>query len=346
MTRRGPYVDTEKQNYEILRHLFLDKGIGFNELWRALKQDEIGMSYSTLSRILKRLLNEEYVEVDKETHGQKIPKHLYYKTKSGVECEQHIADKIRLFTFPSKKIVKAHKSEIKFNQEILGEIPYTCEIELSSSELTKEKEEDISKLIETFSDVLISNIAESLNKAYSGFISLLGEGSIEDSIIHLKKALSFNLRLTMIFDGHRVALNENWFKNVQRELEDLNVPNTIKNPSDMELLSCWIFGLISQIFHSEDFKYDLSDLNGWSRFITNFSNQWRKEKGIPPLEEQKVMDFLEEQVRKGSMSIKPFHVSSGILQFHEKLPELHMDESYSFLLGLISSLKSMAESVN
>ncbi len=346
MPRRGPYVDKEKQDFEILRHLSSDKKVGFNELWRMLKQDDIGMSYSTLSRILKRLLNEEYVAVTKETISQKIPRHLYYKTESGIEYQQHLEDKIRLFDFPTRKIVKVHKSEIKFNQEILGEIPYTCEIRLSSQKLTKEKEEEISKLIETSSDILLSNIAESLNKAYSDFITLLGKGEIEDGINHLKKALSFNLRLTIIFDGYRVAISKDWQKKVQQELEDLNIPNAIKIPSDMELLSSWIYGLINQIFHPDDFQYDLSNLNGWSRFITDCTNKWRKDKGIPALEEQSVKAFLEEQVEKGTISIKPINVSSGILQFHEKIPDLHMDESYSFLLGLISSLKSMAENVN
>ena len=346
MPRRGPHIDTEKQDFEILRHLSSDKKIGFNELWRILKQDDIGMSYSTLSRILKRLLNEEYITVNKETIGQKIPRHLYYKTKSGIEYQQHLEDEIRLFEFPTRKIVRVHKSEIKFNQEVLGEIPYTCEIQLSSPKLTKEKEEEISKLIETSGDILISNIAESLNKAYSDFISLIGKGEIKDGINHLKKALSFNLRLTILFDGYRVAISKDWLKKVQQELEDLNMLYAIKNPSDMELLSSWIYGLISQIFHPDDFQYDLSNLNGWSKFITDCTNKWRKEKGIPALEEKSVKEFLEEQVEKGAISIKPINVSSGILQFHEKIPDLHADESYSFLLGLISSLKSMAENVS
>ena len=191
MVRRGPFVDMENKDLEILSHLSLDKGIGFNELWRTLKKDGLGMSFSTLSNVLKRLRKENYVNVDMKTSDQKIPRHHYCKTKSGFEYERHINDKINTFSFPTKRIIKSHKSEIKFNQMIVGEMPYTCEIDLSSSYLTKEKEEKISGLIETFGDTLIPNIAETLSKAYSGFTSLLGRGSIEESVDYLKKALSF-----------------------------------------------------------------------------------------------------------------------------------------------------------
>jgi len=346
MPRRGPFVDIEKKDHQILNHLKLNEGIGFNQLWRKLKKDEIGMSYSTLSKVLKRLKDGEYVDIDVKTTVQKIPRHSYYKTKSGRVYEQHLGDKIRSSSFPAKKIIKAHKSNLKLNQAIIGEMPYTCEIELSSHDLTHEKEEEISKLIETFSDILIPNIAESLNKAYSGSLSLLTKGSIEDSKNYLKKALSFNLRLSIIFDGYNIAINKNWQDKLEKELADLYSARAIFDPTEMELIYCWLNGILGQILYPNNFDYDLTDLDGWAKLITNFSNEWRKERDIPLLDEEKVKEFLKEQMRKGFISFKATKLNTNILQFHRKFPEMHVDESYSFLLGLISSLKSMTENVS
>lgn len=343
MPRRGPFVDIEKKDHQILNHLKLNEGTGFNQLWRMLKKDGISMSYSTLSKVLKRLKDGEYIESDVNSTGQKIPSHYYYKTKSGRVYEQHLSDKIRQASFPAKKIIKAHKSNLKLNQVIIGEIPYTCEIELSSPNLTHEKEEEISNLIETFSDILIPNIAESLNKAYSGALSLLTKGSIEDSKNYLRKALSFNLRLSIMFDGYNVAIKKNWQDKLKKELADLYSTKTIFDPTEIELLFCWLNGILGQILYANNFDYDLADLDGWAKLITNFSNEWRKKRDIPSLDEKKVKDFLKEQLRKGFISFKPTKLNTNILQFHRKFPEMHVDESYSFLLGLISSLKSMNE---
>ncbi len=346
MTRRGPFIEIEKKDYEILKHLELNTGTGFNELWRKLKDNGISMSFSTMSKVLKRLRDENHVDIDVRISGYKIPKHLYYKTEQGLEYQQHLDDKIRLSLIPAKRIVKAHKSDIKFNQVIIGEMPYTCEIELSSPNLTSNKEGEISRLVETFSDILIPNVAESLNKAYSGSLSLLSRGSIKESTDFLKKALSFNLRLSIIFDGYKITINKKWQDSIEEELKDLYSSNTINVPSEMELFYCWINGILNQIFHADNSPYDMSDLDGWAEFIKNFSNKWRKEKNIPPLEVAKIKEFLKDQIGKGNMSFKPIRFNSNLLQINQKLPETHISESYSFLLGLMSSLKEMEKNVN
>ncbi|MEM3017784.1 MAG: hypothetical protein QXO25_02780, partial [Candidatus Bathyarchaeia archaeon] len=62
MTRPGPIASTEEQDLKVLTHLRREIGIGFNELWRRIKTDGHGVSYSTLSNTLKRLRAHEYIE--------------------------------------------------------------------------------------------------------------------------------------------------------------------------------------------------------------------------------------------------------------------------------------------
>ncbi|MBS7622062.1 hypothetical protein KEJ39_00070 [Candidatus Bathyarchaeota archaeon] len=346
MTRPGPIASTEEQDLKVLTHLRRDSGVGFNELWRRIKTDGHGVSYSTLSNTLKRLRTHDYVEFVTVGARKKIPQHMYYKTERGRDYELHLNDKLRLSLAEPKKIVKARRGEIRYNQVIFGEVPYTCEIELSAPNLTREKEEAITAFAGTVGDTVTANIAETLNQAYSGFISLLGSGKREEAFDHLKRALGFKLKLTIAFDGSRVAVDEAW----QQPLKDQNalstVANSINTPSYMELLSCWIFSLLSIIFPNEKHPYDLTEVEGWAQLVTERSNKIRSEKRLPLLKLAQVRQYLKEQIDEGKISITPVHLDTGIMQFHDEIPRSDPEESYSFILGLTSTLKTMIEGLH
>jgi len=306
MARRGPFPKTEEQQYQVLSHLPSDNGVGFNELWRKLKSENVGVSFSTLTRTLKSLRSEKCVGMKVSRRGHKIPNHLYRKI-------------------------------------IFGEIPYTCEVEVSSENLTGDKEKQISVFVGSVGETVVSSIAEILGRAYSGFISILGEGRMQEAVDYLKKMLSFNLRLTVAFDGHRVAFDESWDSLLRDEAELLNAIRAVKAPSYSELLGCWILSLLSPLIPVEKFSYDLTNIEGWVKLITDNGNKWRASKGIPLLSEQEVQLFLKEQMQKGAISIKPVRREFGLLEFHEKMPEPQPEEFYSFLLGLFSAMKSLLE---
>ena len=344
VTRPGPIANIEDQDLQVLSHLGKEKGIGFNELWRRLKSDGHGVSYSTLSNTLKRLRSRAFVDITVEQANRKIPQHTYSITDQGQEYELHLSDKFKLSLVETKKIVKARKGEIRYNQVILGEMPYTCEIELSSPSLTKEKEEEITQFAGTVGDTVTSNIAESLNQAYSGFIALLGGGKKKEAFDYLKKALAFKLKLTIAFDGSRANVDEAWQQTLKDDEEISTAIQAINTPSHAELLSCWIFSLLNIVFPHERLKYDLSKIDGWAQLVTDRSNKIRAEKKLPLLDEKQVQLYLREQNGKGAISLTPVHVDTGIMQFHDKVPETEPDDSYSFLLGLTSTLKTMFES--
>ena len=343
MTRPGPIANIEEQDLQTLNFLPQESGVGFNELWRRLKAGGHSVSYSTLSKTLKRLQSQGYVDFIVETEKRKIPQHVYTKTGHGQEYELHLSDKLRLSLADTKKIVKARRGEIKYNQAILGEIPYTCEIELSAPSLTQEKEEAITTFAGTVGDTVTSNIAEILNQAYSGFISLLGDGKKSEAFDYLKKALAFKLKLTIAFDGSRAALDDHLQRTLEYNEELSTAVQAINTPSYTELLSCWIYSLLNIIIPAEKFPYDLTKISGWAQLITERSNKIRTEKKLPLLDQEQVQLHLNEQIDKGMISITPVHVDTGIIQFHDRLPSPEPEESYSFLLGLTSTLKSMFE---
>lgn len=343
LARRGPFPKTEEQHYQVLSHLPADRGVGFNELWRKLKAENIGMSFSTLTKTLKSLRSEKYVEMGVSRRGYKIPSHFYRKTSVGVEYEELLGDKLGLLKASTKRVIKAHRGKIRYDEIIFGEIPYTCEVELSSKNLTEEKEKQISVFVGSVGETVVSSIAEILGRAYSGFISLLGDGRTKEAVDYLKEMLLFNLRLTVAFDGHRVAFDESWDSLLQDETELLNAIRAVKAPSYSELLGCWILSLLSPLMPVEKFSYDLTSIEGWAKLITENGNKWRASKGMPLLSEQDVQFFLKEQMQRGAISIRPVRREFGLLEFHEKMPEPQPEEFYSFLLGLFSAMKSLLE---
>ncbi|MFC1507068.1 hypothetical protein ACFLQ6_08360 [Thermoproteota archaeon] len=343
MTRPGPIANIEEQDLQVLNCLSIENGVGFNELWRKLKAKGHGVSYTTLSNTLKRLESQKCVNYQVEEARKKIPQHIYSKTKHGVDYQLHLNDKFRLSMSKTRKIVKARKGQIKYNQIILGELPYTCEIELAASNLTKEKEEAITDFMGTVGDTVTSNVAETLNLAYSGFIALLSRGNKKEAFEYLKKALRFKLKFTVAFDGSRASVDETWKKTLENQDELTNAIQAINRPSHTELLSCWMFGLLNIIFPSEKSQFDLSNIDGWTKLITERSNTIRSEKKLPLLNENQVKIYLKEQVENGDISIRPIHLDTGIMQFHDRVPSQESEDSYSFVLGLTSSLKSMLE---
>jgi len=343
MTRPGPIANIEEQDLQVLNCLSIENGVGFNELWRKLKAKGHGVSYTTLSNTLKRLESQKCVNYQVEEGRKKIPQHIYSKTKHGVDYQLHLNDKIRLSMSKTRKIVKARKGQIKYNQIILGELPYTCEIELASSNLTKEKEESITDFMGTVGDTVTSNVAETLNLAYSGFIALLSKGNKKEAFDYLKKALRFKLKFTVAFDGGRASIDEAWKKTLENQNELTNAIQAINRPSHTELLSCWIFGLLNIIFPSEKNQFDLSNIDGWTKLITERSNSIRSEKKLPLLNENQVRIYLQEQIENGDISIRPINLDTGIMQFHDRVSGQESEDSYSFVLGLTSSLKSMLE---
>ncbi len=346
MTRPGPIVNIEDQDLQVLTQLPQDRGIGFNELWRRLKSSGRGVSYSTLSNTLKRLRSQGYVDFIVEGAKRKIPQHIYSKTEQGLEYELHLNDKLKLSMVKTKKIVKARRGEIKYNRVILGEMPYTCEIEMSAPSLTREKEEEITKFAGTVGDTVISNVAETLNQAYSGFIALLGDGRKKEAFDYLKRALSFKLKLTIAFDGGRAAIDAIGQQILEDEGELSTAVQAINTPSYTELLSCWIYSLLNILFPTGRFPYDLTKAEGWAKLVTERSNTIRTEKNLPILDQRQVQLYLKEQIDQGLMSITPVHIDTGIIQFHNKLPSPEPEESYSFLLGLTSTLKTMFEDMS
>ena len=88
----------------------------------------------------------------------------------------------------------------------------------------------------------------------------------------------------------------------------------------------------------------MTKISGWAQLITERSNKIRAEKKLPLLDKEQVQLHLNEQIDKGMISITPVHVDTGIIQFHDRLPSPEPEESYSFLLGLTSTLKSIFES--
>jgi DNA-binding HxlR family transcriptional regulator len=343
LPRRGPLPRIEERHYQVLSHLPTDKGVGFNELWRKLKSENIGVSFSTLTRTLNSLRSEKCVKMDVSRLGNKIPSHLYSKTSLGAEYEELLRDKLGLLKASTKRVIKAHRAKIRYDEIIFGEIPYTCEVELSSKNLTEEKEKQISIFVGSVGETVVSSIAEILGRAYSGFISILGEGRTKEAVDYLKKMLSFNLRLTVAFDGHRVAFDESWDSLLQDEEELLNAIRAVKAPSYSELLGCWILSLLSPLMPAEKFPYDLTSIEGWTKLITDNGNKLRASKGLPLLSEQEVQLFLKEQMQRGAISIRLVRREFGLLEFHEKMPEPQPEEFYSFLLGLFSAMKSLLE---
>lgn len=344
MPRRGPFPNTEKQMYEVLIRLPRDEGIGFNELWRKLKSEGVGMSFSTLTKRLRKMSDEGHVGVIIQEKAAKIPKHLYHKTASGSRLQQYLENKLSLQRFPTKRIISVHQGKIKYDGIIFGEVPYTYEIELDARGLSKKKEKDISEFIGVVSETIVSTVAERLYNASSGFISLLGDGKTEEAVEHLKRSLSFSLRMTLAFDGRRKDFQRMWDAMLKREDELSRVVSAVRTPTYGELLGCLILALFTPFIPRDKFPYKLSTMKGWARLITDFSNRWRKEKKVPLLEEEEVLRYLTEQEQKGYLTIRRLRVETGILEFAKKMPEPKPEEIYSFLLNFLSGLKSLTES--
>ncbi|MEM3380586.1 MAG: PadR family transcriptional regulator [Candidatus Bathyarchaeia archaeon] len=342
MTKPGPIPNFDGQDLQVLTHLPQDRGLGFNSLWRILKSKGYSISYSTLSNTLKRLRAQGYIEYSIEETKRKIPHHLYRKTEQGAEYEQHLNYKLGLTMGEAKKIVNARRGELKYNQIILGEVPYTCEVEISPPPPSKNKEDEITRFIGAVGDTVISNIAENMNGAYSKFFNLLGRGYSEDALNHLRRALSFKLKLTLTFDGCKASMDPNLYKELHSSEEASAALQLVKNPSYTEILSCQIFSILNMIFSPERLPYDLSKVDGWSEMIADYSNKIRAGKGLPLLDKEIVKRYLQEQIDKGSISIMPVKVDSGIIQFHDKM-EAEPEEFYSFMVGLTSNLRALFE---
>jgi len=336
--KRGPLPNREQQQQVVLTHLPTETGVGFNELWRRLKSDGAGMSFSTLTKALKSLSKEDCISVDLHGSQSKIPRHLYKKTESGIAYERYLGDKHGLQSVPTRRIVKIHKGEIRYDRIIFGEIPYTCEVELSSPDLDKKKEEEISRFVQTASNAVVPTVAEIMNKAYTGFIALLREGSKREAVRFLSNAFSFKLRLTLVYDGGKTRLDEDLSSLLQNEKELSEITEATTQPSYVELLGCWLLSLLKPLVPPERFPYDLAGNESWARLITDQSNRWRREKGFPLLEETDVRRYLEEQIEKGFISIRPIHSEYGMLEFNEKMPEPQPEQFYSFMLSLLGSI--------
>lgn len=343
MTRPGPRASIEEQDLQVLTHL-QQIGIGFNELWRKLKSSGHGVSYTTLSRTLRRLLSQGYIGFVVVESQKKIPRHIYSKTEHGRDYELHLNDKLGLSMAKTRRIVKARRGEIRYDKMILGRIPYTCEIELSAPNLTKEKENEITEFAGTVGDTITSNIAESLNQAYSGFIALLGDGKMKEAFDYLQKALAFKFKLTIAFDGHRVAADDAWQENLVDKQELATATQAINTPSYTELFGCWIFSVLNLLFPKQGFPYDLTKVDGWAQMITDHSNRIRAERKLPLLDQGQVYTYLRQQIDGGAISIVPTQITTGMLQFHNNVRSFEPDEPFSFMLGLASALKEIFES--
>jgi DNA-binding HxlR family transcriptional regulator len=343
LARPSPRASIEEQDLQVLTHLQQRVGVGFNELWRRLKTSGHGMSYTTLAKTLRRLLSQGYVGFAVTESQKKIPRHAYSKTEHGREYELYLNDKLGLSMAKTRRIVKARRGEIRYNQMILGRIPYTCEIELSAPNLTREKEEEIAEFTGTVGDTITSNIAESLNQAYSGFIALLGDGKTKEAFEYLKDALAFKFKLTIAFDGNRVAADDAWQQSLADEGELNTTIQTINTPSYTELFGCWIYSLLNIVLPKQDFSYDLTRVEGWAQMITERSNRIRAERKLPLLDQVQVQAYLSEQIEKGTISIAPVNLITGMLQLHDSLQSFEPDESFSFMLGLASALRGAFE---
>jgi len=296
------------------------------------------MSFSTLTKTLKNLSRENCVSVELHGKASKIPKHLYKKIESGIAYEHYLGDRLGLQGVPTKRIVKIHKGEMRYDKIIFGEIPYTCEVELFCPDLDKKKEDEISRFIETASSAVVPTIAEILNKAYTEFITLLRKGSKREAVEFLSNALSFKFKLTLAYNGSKTRLDEDLGPLLQNGKELSKVTDAITYPSYVELLGCWLLSLLKPLIPPEKLPYSLTDKESWTSFITDQSNRWRREKGLPLLEHGDVRQFLAEQMEKGFISLRPIHSDYGMLEFNEKMPEPQPEEFYAFILNLLGSI--------
>lgn len=344
MARPATRASIEEQDLQVLAHLQQHAGAGFNELWRRLKTSGHSMSYTTLSKTLRRLLSQGYVGFAVTESQKKIPRHAYSKNEHGREYELYLNDKLGFSIANTKRIVKARRGEIRYDQMILGRIPYTCEIELSAPNLTREKEEEIAEFTGTVGDTITSNIAESLNQAYSGFIALLGDGKTKEAFDYLRGALAFKFKLVIAFNGNRVAADDSWQQSPADERELIAAIQAINTPSYTELFGCRIYSLLNILFPKQDFSYDLTRVEGWAQMITERSNRIRRERNLPLLDQARVQTYLNEQIEKGTISIVPVHLTTGMLQLHDDLQSPESDESFSFMLGLASALRGAFDS--
>lgn len=329
MVKRGPYPELEKQNMLILARIGEDNPIGFNELWRKLKQDDVSLSFTTLAKTLKRLQNEHYVQMFIRRGKAKISRRLYSKTSLGFEYEQHLQGKLSVLNGSGKRIIKVHEGSIKYNQMVFSNFPFSYELEMSSPSIDKETENSISKFIGDIGETIIHNLAEILNNTYSRFLSSFAEGSVKEAFNQLKNGLNFRFRITLAFDGRRVVLDEIASKIQDNENELLNAIQAIKVPSHTELLGCWIMTLLSPLIPPEEFTYNLKTVEGWAQLIEEYGNKWRRNKGVPLLKRNDVEHYLNDLINKGELSIKPVNVASGLLEFKE-MPEPQPEEFYSF----------------
>lgn len=340
MITRGPIPQPDKQDQTIISHLSTKKGIGFNQLWRQLKNDNMSLSFSTLSKTLKRLINQHYVQV-KEIHGPlKIPQRLYTKTSHGAEYQQHLESKLGILESPTKHIIKVQQGTIQYNQQIFSNFPFSYELDLSAPSIDKQTEKIITTYIDDMGETVIHNIAEILNKTYSTFLHSFVENSMQKAFTQLQDGLNFQLKLTLAFDGKRLRLDDISTQLQTEENDLLHAIKAITVPSQTELLGCWIMTLLSPLLPQKDFPYDLSTLDGWATLIEEYGNRWRKEKGVPLLKKKDIKEYLQELIQKGDLSLQPIKVTSRLLNFN-KLPAPQPEEFYSFLLTIFSSMKSI-----
>ena len=342
MPRRGPFPEPEKQNLTILSKLSTESGIGFNELWRKLKQSNISLSFTTLTKTLRRLVKENYVQVKIKKGKAKISKRIYTKTALGSTYEKHLSSKLGFSKTPLKRILKIREGSIKYNQVIFSNFPFTYELELSSPKIDKDVEENIAKFVGDIGETLIHNIAEIMNRTYSNFLSSFVTGSVKDAFKNLKNGLDFRLKMTLAFDGRHVRFDEVTKRMQTNEDELLQSLHAIKIPSQTELLGCWMLTLLSPLMSPEDFSYDLSNVKEWARLIENYGNRWRRSKGVPLLKKNDVEEYLSGLIQKGDLAIRPFHATLGLLEFKE-IPEPQPEEFYAFLSSIFSGMKSILE---
>jgi DNA-binding PadR family transcriptional regulator len=336
-----PLLNEESKRLLVLRHVPFEGGKGFNEIWRALKRDGVGLSYSTLSGALKALVEEGYVEF-RNVAGGGIPKRLYRKTSGGVEYELHLEGKTRVTGKSVKRIIKAKSAPTEYGQAIFSRFPFTFEIELSAEQIAGESEEALTRFVGDMGETLVHNMAEILNRAYTNFLSCLADGRSSEAVESLRRGLGFRLKLTYVFDGDRVKVDRVWSRLSTGEKELLEAGKSVLNPSYSEIMGAWLLSFLRPLNPEQLERFDLTRLEGWAELITEHGNQWRRVRGVPLLKKTRVYEYLKQLTSTGRLSIKPFKFNGATLEFNG-MPEPKPHEFYAFLAGMFSSIKTFLE---
>ncbi|MEM2902667.1 MAG: hypothetical protein QXO32_08080 [Candidatus Bathyarchaeia archaeon] len=336
-----PLLDEEPKRLLVLRHVPFEGEKGFNEIWRTLKRDGVSLSYSTLSRALKTLVEEGCVEF-RRVAGGGIPKKLYRKTGRGVEYELHLEGKTRITGKSVRRIIKAKSTPAEYGQAIFSRFPFTFEIELSADQVAEESEEALTRFAGDMGETIVHNMAEILNHAYTNFLSCLADGRSSEAVESLRRGLGFRLKLTYVFDGDRVKVDRVWSRLSTGEKQLIEAGKSILNPSYAEIMGAWLLSFLRPLNPEQLERFDLTKLEGWAELIAEHGNQWRRVKGVPLLKKTRVYEYLKRLTSTGRLLIKPFKFDGATLEFNG-MPEPKPHEFYAFLAGMFSSIKTFLE---